>query len=319
MKQALIISAQTNFFKQLPVYAVILILLIIPRQMFAQADSTQKTEPAVTEESSLISPSLTCISVQNADNSIDLKAAIKAKVKGSSIKLPLLKIMFLLVTDTVEKQLGFVITDHLGKAVFNCKANLFLTGKDGKLHFKAVFAGNKAMDAADAEVTIQRDRLEMSAPVKGDSLVTVKVKLIDVGTGKEMPVKDIAVGVFVKRLFLPLKVGEGITDENGEATIEIANNLPGDAKGNITLLAKLDESELYGNLETGVTSAFGIPVSDIAEVAPRALWSAHPPLWMVITFAVLMIVVWGHYVVIVYELFRLRKEEPHPPANIINS
>ena len=319
MKQALIISAQTNFFKQLPVYAVILILLIIPRQMFAQADSTQKVEPAAAEELSLISPTLTFISVQNADNSIDLKAAIKAKIKGSSIKLPLLKIMFLLVTDTAEKQLGFIITDHLGKAVFNCKANSFLPGKDGKLYFKAVFAGNKAMDAAEAEVTIQRARLEMSAPVKGDSLITVKIKLIDVGTGTEMPVKNIAVGIFVKRLFLPLKVGEGTTDENGEATVEIPNNLPGDAKGNISLLAKLDESELYGNLAASVTSTFGSPVSDKLEEAPRALWSAHPPLWMMITFAILMLIVWGHYVVIVYELFRLRKEEPHPPANIINS
>ena len=319
MKQALIISAKRNFFKQVLVYAVIFLLLIIPRQMLAQADSTQKTEPAATVESSLISPSLTFISVQNADNSIDLKAAIKAKVNGSSIKLPLLKIMFLLVTDTAEKQLGFVITDHLGKAVFNCKANLFLTGKDGKLHFKAVFAGNNAMDAADAEVTIQRARLEMFTPVKGDLLTTVKIKLIDVGTGTEMPVKDVAVAIFVKRLFLPLKVGEGTTDENGKATVEIPNNLPGDAKGNISLLAKLDESELYGNLEASVTSTLGSPVSDKLEEAPRALWSAHPPMWMMITFAILMLIVWGHYVVIVYELFRLRKEEPHPPANSMNA
>jgi heme/copper-type cytochrome/quinol oxidase subunit 2 len=59
----------------------------------------------------------------------------------------------------------------------------------------------------------------------------------------------------------------------------------------------------------------GKPVSDKDQVAPRALWSAHPPLWMMITFIVLMVTVWGHYVVIVYELFRLRKEEPHAPVN----
>jgi hypothetical protein len=56
-----------------------------------------------------------------------------------------------------------------------------------------------------------------------------------------------------------LKLGEGKTDEAGEASIEIPNNLPGDAKGNITLLAKLDENEVYGNLEAAVTTTMGNP------------------------------------------------------------
>jgi hypothetical protein len=33
-------------------------------------------------------------------------------------------------------------------------------------------------------------------------------------------------------------------------------------------------------------------------------------MWMLITFIILMTAVWGHYIVIVYELFRLRKEQP---------
>jgi hypothetical protein len=49
-------------------------------------------------------------------------------------------------------------------------------------------------------------------------------------------------------MFSALKLGEGKTDEAGEALIEIPNNLPGDAKGNISLLARLDENEVYGNL-----------------------------------------------------------------------
>jgi len=32
---------------------------------------------------------------------------------------------------------------------------------------------------------------------------------------------------------------------------------------------------------------------------------------MLVTFIILMGTVWGHYVVIVVQLFRLRKEEPH--------
>ncbi|HWR33605.1 MAG TPA: hypothetical protein VN451_08770, partial [Chitinophagaceae bacterium] len=304
-------------FQPLIIFVVLFITFLIPGHLFAQADSTQKQEPATEEELSLISPLLEFISVQKADNTIDLKVALKAKYKGSSIKLPLLKVTLLLVSDTAEKELGFVITNGEGKAVLNVKPDMLTADKEGKLYFKAVFAGNKAMEATDQEITIKKARLEIT-PVKDDSLLNVQVKLIDVGTGTETPVPETVVGIFVHRSFNPLKIGEGTTDENGEVTVEVPANLPGDAKGNITLLAKLDENEVYGNMESGITQQWGKAVSDKNQELPRALWSAHPPLWMLITFILLITVVWGHYIVIIYELFRLRKEEPHPPTNATN-
>ncbi|MBL0144723.1 MAG: hypothetical protein IPP48_02190 [Chitinophagaceae bacterium] len=224
------------------------------------------------------------------------------------------KITFVQINGDTEKELGFVITDNNGKAVLNIKADSVKTDNEGKLHFKAVYAGNKQTDPAEEEVTIKRARLEIT-PVKEDSLLSVQVKLIDIGTGTEKPVAETALGIFVNRLFNPLKIGEGTTDENGEATVEIPGNLSGDAKGNITLLAKLDENETYGNLEASSVQKWGTPVSDKIEDQPRALWSSHPPIWMLVTFIILMVVVWGHYIVIVYEMLRLRKEEPHPLPN----
>jgi hypothetical protein len=318
MKHVLNKSAFKKYFQQLIVPAVLLITLLIPGRSYAQEDSTKKAETVAPAESSLISPSAELISIQKSDNTIDLNAALKAKIKGVFIKLPLLKITFLQVNDDGEKVFGFAITDRNGKAVLNIKADTLKANKDEKLIFKAVFAGNKSMDPADAEVTIKRARLEIT-PVKGDSLLSVSVKLIDMGTGTETPVPETVIGLYVHRSFLPLKVGEGTTDENGEASIEVPKNLPGDAKGNITLMAKLDESELYGNLEAGVAQQWGVPVSDKLHEMPRALWSAHPPLWMMVTFIVLMCTVWGHYLVIIIQLFRLRKEEPDPDSPTVES
>lgn len=310
MKQAITENATQKYLQRLLVSVVLILTLIIPKHLIAQADSTKKEVTAVKEESAMISPSIEFKTIQKGDNTIDLVASMKAKIKGSFIKLPLLKVTFLQITDTSEKELGFVITDRVGKAVFNSKPGSIKADKEGKLHFKAVFAGNKQMDAAEEEVTVKSARLVM-IPVKEDSVLTVKVKLVDMSTGTETPVPETALGIFVKRQFNPLKVGEGTTDENGDASVEIPNNLPGDPKGNITLLAKLDENEVYGNLETSVVQKWGIPVSDKLNEMPRALWSAHPPVWMMVTFAILMITVWGHYIVIIFELFRLRKEEPH--------
>ncbi len=308
---------------QCMLFSGLLMIFLLPTNVFSQTDTGQKAatataEPAITEEApALISPTLEFKSVQKADNSIDLYAALRTKLKGNALKLPFLKVSFVQVTDTAEKTLGFIITDGSGRGVLNVKAEGLTPDKEGKLHFKAVFAGNKQMDPAEEEASFKRARLEI-VPVKEDSLLTVKVKLIDLSTGTETPVAETVIGVFVHRSFNPLKLGEGTTDETGETTVEIPANLPGDAKGNIILIAKLDENEAYGNIEASATQAWGVPVSDKIEELPRALWSPHPPIWMVVTFALLMTVVWGHYIVIVYELIRLRKEEPHS-TNQINS
>ncbi|MBK7819449.1 MAG: hypothetical protein IPJ60_19345 [Sphingobacteriaceae bacterium] len=57
-----------------------------------------------------------------------------------------------------------------------------------------------------------------------------------------------------------MKIGEGTTDENGEVTVEVPNNLPGDDKGNITLLAKLDENETFGNMAASAVQKWGLPI-----------------------------------------------------------
>ena len=294
-----------------------MLLLCLPVNLFAQTDSAATKETETKEEASLISPSLDFIVVQKSDNTIDLKATVKAKIKGTFLNLRLLKITFLQVSDTTEKNLGFIITDERGKATLNVKNEALIMAKDGSLNFKASFAGNKQMETADGEVTVKKAQLQIT-PVKEDSLLTVKVKFVAPGAADSAG-KDLTIGIFVNRSFNPLKIGEGTTDENGEVTVEIPANLPGDDKGNITLLAKIDENENYGNLEASVTQQWGIPVSDEQGDQPRALWSVHPPIWMLVTFIALMVIVWGHFLVIVYELFRLRKEEPHQPNPITNT
>lgn len=290
-------------------------LLFVPVLLQAQTDSgapaATDTAAAVAapEEAELISPSIELISIQKGDSSVDLKAVVKAKVEGKMRKLYGLKAQFYLVTDSAETVLGTVVTDRNGFAILNIKGSQLVTNADGTLHFKVSVGGPKNMEAGEGEVTVKRAMLVLT-PVKEDNLLSVQLKLVDLSTGEEKPVPETAVGLFVKRSFYPLKLGEGNTDENGEATIEVPNNLPGDPLGNITLLGKLDESETYGYLETASTQKWGVAVSNRIEDQPRALWSSHPPLWMLITFIILMTAVWGHYIVIVYELIRLRKEQP---------
>ena len=287
-------------------YSLLVLMIVLPAKLMAQTDSSAKPE---VKEATTYAPLIEFVSVQKNDNSVDLKTSVKAKINGTLTKLAGLKIEFTVGTDSTAKKLGEVVTDVRGVAILNCKPDQLTTDKEGKLNFKASFAGKDSIESAEELVSVKRARLEIT-PVKEDSLLTVKVKLIDLSTGTETAVPETDLGVFVKRMFSSLKLGEGKTDEAGEASIEIPNNLPGDAQGNITLLAKLDENEVYGNLEAAVTQPWGTAVSDELKALPRSLFSTLPPLWMPITFLILMTAVWGHYIVIIFELFRLRKEEP---------
>jgi len=287
---------------QILIISSLIFLIISPAKIIAQSDTTKK-------EAATYAPLIEFSSIQKGDKSVDLKTSVKAKINGTLTKLAGLKVEFTIGADSTAKILGEAITDSKGVAIFTCKPDQLTTDKEGKLNFKVSFAGKDSIESAEEIVVVKRGRLEIT-PVKEDSLLAVKVKLVDLSTGTEMPVDSTTLGVYVKRLFSALKLGEGTTNASGETTIEIPNDLPGDAKGNLTLLARLDENETYGNLEASVVQQWGTPVSDEVKELPRALWSSHPPIWMLVTFVVLMSTVWGHYLVIIIQLFRLRKEEP---------
>ena len=292
----------------------LLLLSLVPASLKAQADSTAQKEKTEAEEPSLMTPGIEFTAVQKSDNTIDLKAAVKTKVDRTFYKLPLLKITFFQQVGETSKELGHALTDRNGVAKLNVPVSADQLDKEGVLHFKASYAGNKSLESAEEELAVKRAILTIT-PVKGDSTYSVSAKFVDLTTGKETPVKDAAITVFVKRSFNPMKLGEGTTDEAGEASIDIPAKLPGDENGNLTLIARIDENDTYGNLEATVQTNWGVAHSAEKAKMERALWSKHPPIWMLVTFIILITTVWGHYFVIIFELFRLRKEEPEKFAN----
>jgi len=230
---------------QLLIYSFLAMMIAIPGKLVAQTDSSAKPE---VKEATTYAPIIEFVSIQKSDNSVDLRTSVKAKINGTLTKMAGLKIEFTIGADSTAKKLGEAVTDSKGVAIFTCKPDQLITDKEGKLNFKASFAGKDSIEAAAEVVAVKRARLEIT-PVKDDSLLTVKVKLIDLGTGTETAVPAIDLGVFVKRLFSALKVGEGKTDEAGEASIEIPNNLPGDAHGTAIVLARRFDAGHQGAVE----------------------------------------------------------------------
>ena len=216
-------------------------------------------------------------------------------------------IVFKLIGDSLETELGRVIADEGGNAVLK----LDKPGELFTLHqaeFRAEYAGSDEHEGSNADIMIREAEFSMKAEII-DSVYTVLFQLNSWDEEGELTgVEDGEIYVYVPRLFGQLKVGEAWTDDEGQDQTKIPYDIPGDEQGVITLISRIDEHEEFGTLEISQEIDWGVPLSEI-NAESRELWTDKPPLWMVITFVVLMVAVWSHYLIIFLNLRKIREDE----------
>lgn len=244
---------------------------------------------------------------QMPGDSIELNALLRAKIDGSYQKISEAEIEFFSVGTEEEVSLGKQTTGANGVALLKVSAANLSPNEDGYLSFIARFGGNDEVDEDETDASILKASISLSAEQE-DSLLYLTVKALAPSEEGEVPLEEADVVFFVKRMVGKLKVGEGTTDENGEARIAFPIDLAGDNNGNVFITAQIEDFGEYGNLAASIEEPWGRPVSYEIKELPRALWSPNPPVWMVITFFILMVAVWGHYMVIIYNLSKLNKD-----------
>ncbi len=266
--------------------------------LIAQESEDERPEP--------IRSRLSLSTTQYSGDSIELSALLRAKIDGVYQKIDNAKIEFLTIDSEDEILLGENITSTLGTAKIAISAKEIENDEDGYLYLIARFEGNEELKESDDEVSILKAGIVMN-PVIEDSVFILKISATAPNADSIFPLADADVSIYVKRMIGRLKVAEETTDENGEIAIEFPSDLPGDDKGNLYITAFIEDFEEYGNLAANGVQSWGKPVSHELKELPRTLWSPNPPIWMVVTFFVLMAAVWGHYAVILSKLFKMRK------------
>ena len=208
-----------------------------------------------------------------------------------------------------DQVLGEIGMGDRGKVVFNLKPTAVLSkDKDGFYTVTAVYEGNDSIDPGEAQVKFQDFNISMELRAQ-DSTKTVVVNCYTLNDkGEKVPAKEIPVNFYVSRMFSNLKVGDATTDENGDCTFDFPANIVGDSVGNLNILARIDEHELYGNVQVAQQSRWGVPTMHKIPIGYRALWTQVAPTWMVITLIILLSGVWGHYAFAIYRMSRLPKQ-----------
>jgi len=260
---------------------------------------------AYTQEKTKISPYIQLQYFKDTEDQRVLQTTLSYSKDRMELPLPGMEISFFKGGVTREL-ISRITTNNKGIARIELGKDLKLpVDRDGMWAFSSEYMGNDTIEAGKSEITIKDVRLEM-ALTETDSIKTISLKAFIKQNGIIKPVPGEVVKIYVPRMFSLLPIGEVTLDETGTGTLEFPSDLPGDKEGNLTIITKFEENQVFGNVERKVIQKWGVPTEYSVPSSHRALWTKTPPMWMIITLSVLLAGVWGHYLFAIISLIIIR-------------
>lgn len=285
------------------------ILLLLPLLVlgFAFKAATQESEPR-----QMI---LDLRYYMPADKIPYLKISAKEKVDRKFNPLKDITASVYMGEESENGLLGKIKTDSKGESKVyipaSFKSNWDSSG--GQFTFIAVSDANKDFESTTSEIGITRARLEMDT-ISDEESKNINVKISEFKNGEWVPVPEADLRIVIKRLLGNLPVGEEevyTSDEDGMVSaIFIRDSLPGDNKGLLTLIARTEDNEMYGNIFEEITVPWGIAVHmDTTFFNHRTLWSTRDrtPIWLLFMAYIIIAGVWGTLIYLFIQLFKTRK------------
>jgi hypothetical protein len=238
-----------------------------------------------------------------------LRATLTARIQGERgrKKIADAEMEFYNVSDTSDIFLGKAQTDMDGVATFQISKDQDLfSNADGEFTYRTLFNGDDDFTDVSKDLSIKELNMDISF-VEIDSVKTIVASAcrIEPGGG-EIPVDEDVI-FYVPRQFSMLKIGE-VELQDGKGTIEFPVTLPGDSIGNLQIIAIIEESKDYGNVEAIGIKDWGKPRPPVIIEERRGLGDTDAPLWMVYTLIVLLSAVWFHYVYIMYVFLAIKRK-----------
>jgi hypothetical protein len=214
-----------------------------------------------------------------------------------------------------SSQLEAVFTDMNGEAEFRIeKGSEKLISMGGNYTFSAVFEGNQKYESSEDMVEVRPLNIRIEF-IEIDSVKTILTEAFEVDPeGMQIPLDATDIYFFAPRSFSLLPIGEGWFEE-GRAKLDFPTSLPGDSIGNLTIIARIEDHELYGNVEALAVKDWGLAMPRVVVKKRRGLGDTDAPLWMVYTLIVLLSIVWFHYMYVFYLMIKIKKLRSNQEVN----
>ena len=215
-------------------------------------------------------------------------------------------VFFYSTNDTSNVLVNKVRSNEKGEAVFFIEDNpkIFIDSL-GLMTFKVEYKGNKSNKGAAKNIIVKQINMDVSFFQK-DTIKYIEVNVQDIGIEDQpTPIKDLEVILYIKGTFSLLNIAELETDKNGKAVVEFPIDMPGDTLGVLTIVAQVEEHDMYGTVISSGNINWGIPVP-LAIEKQRGLGDTDAPLWMVYTLIILLSAVWFHYLYVIFLMVKIK-------------
>ena len=269
----------------------------------------------IAQEDSVVKEKVIKLHYYNYNNSMQyllFETLLKAGKKTEPQKN--IAVQLFLDSNTATNLVGQFVTNEEGRAKAFIPPSLKTVWDASPKHrFIAIpdYGDKTAITPTELEITKARITMDTMAE---DGVKTITVKVEQLENAKWLPAKDVEMKIGIQRLGGILTAGEAetyTTDSSGTIKVEFKkDSLPGDQKGNIVLIAKVDENDLFGNLITEKNAAWGIPgIEDTHFFDQRTLWTTRfkTPYWLLFMAYSIVIAVWGTLLYLILQFFKIRK------------
>jgi hypothetical protein len=240
---------------------------------------------------------------------------IETKIKVDERWKPLKGQVLQLYLDSNKAQnlITKVQTDSNGKAKAIIPPGLKSIWEAKPTHkFIAVTEGTFKEEETTTESEITKAKILIDTS-NVDGARTVNVQVMKWENGDWAPAKDVDVKIGINRLGGNLKIGEEesyTTDSLGQVTGEFKrDSLPGDKKGNLILVAKVEDNDQLGSLSIEKTVPWGLYVKPVTNFGERALWAARgkAPVWLMFMAYSIIAAVWGVIFYLILQIIKISK------------
>ena len=240
-----------------------------------------------------------------------LKANAKTKVNGRFRPVSEVGLRFYIGADSAVDFLGRGRTDDKGEAVVFIPATARARWVASvRQSFVVVSEPADSFDAAKGNTDIIKARLRLDT-VAGRGVVAHVEEQTD---SSWRPVKGVDVKIAVRRLDGSLNIGDApayTTDSLGvaSAAYKLDSTFPGDAAGNIVLVASVQDNDSYGNLSVERVVRWGVATRYISGFDRRTLFArrGRSPLWLEWMAYSIIVVVWGILVYLFIQIGKLKR------------
>ncbi len=157
----------------------------------------------------------------------------------------------------------------------------------------------EASTFAGSSITLALDYLAEAKQFKVTALGKLKEE--------QVPAEGVEIAIFAARYFGNLKLSDNkLTNSKGVVLFDLPTNLPGDTAGVLHLIAKVADTDKFGDAIVKKQIVAGIPTNKPSLTEVRAMWNigSKAPWWITLAYPIAVLLVLG---TIVYIMLLLRR------------